>query len=331
MTDPIASLIVGDTSEMRQLRALIARVASTEIPVIVQGPTGAGKELVARALHVASGRRGKLVAFNVCAVAETMFEDALFGHVKGAFTGAVADAPGYLAEADEGTIFLDEIGGLPIAQQAKLLRVLETREFRPVGARYDRRSSFRIVAATNVALPTLVTAGRFRADLAHRLSGFVFQVPSLADRADDVPLLARHLLRADGRVHGDFTEAALSLLQAEPWPGNVRELRHVVERAAVLSTTQVIGRTAVAAALQSGREPSRPRDAFARRRLLDLLARCHWDTMRVAMHLGVHRATVYRRMKRLGIDALPVESPRRRPDARSDSAERAGTQPLWRA
>jgi DNA-binding NtrC family response regulator len=128
----VAALIIGESAAIRRVRALIERVAPTGIPVLIQGPTGSGKELVAQALHLASGRSGPLVAFNVCAIAESMFEDTLFGHVRGAFTGATADARGYLAEADRGTVFLDEIGGLPLQAQAKLLRAIETRTFRPV-------------------------------------------------------------------------------------------------------------------------------------------------------------------------------------------------------
>lgn len=315
--DPIATLIVGESPAIRRLRALIARLGPTTLPVLVQGPTGAGKELVARALHVASRRTGRLVAFNVCAVADTMFEDALFGHVKGAFTGAAGDSPGFLAEANGGTMFLDEIGELPLGPQAKLLRVLETHEFRPVGARYDRRSDFRVVAATNRQLPELSGSGRFRLDLLHRLSGFVLSLPPLVDRTEDIPLLVRRVLaEMTGGAGGEMSPSALALLQRQPWPGNVRELRHVVERAAILAGSRIVGRDAIQEALDVARmrsddvvrEPevrsphSGSRVGFARRRLLDLLERCDWDTARAAAELGVHRATIYRRMKRLSIE-----------------------------
>src|SRR3954470_19051267 len=191
----IGSAIVGDSSAIQQLRALIATVAPTRLPVLVEGPTGSGKELVAAALHQASGRRGRLVAFNVCAIGDALFEDALFGHVRGAFTGAANDSAGFLREADAGTVFLDEISGLPWALQAKLLRAVETGEFRPVGAARDARSDFRVVAATNEHLDDLVECGRFRADLKHRIGGVVISVPTLAERVDDIPDLTRYFAR----------------------------------------------------------------------------------------------------------------------------------------
>jgi DNA-binding NtrC family response regulator len=310
--DPIAALIIGETPAVRRLRALVARLAPTALPVLVHGPTGAGKELVARALHLASGRTGRHVAFNVCAVAESMFEDALFGHVKGAFTGAAGDSPGFLAEANGGTVFLDEIGELPMAPQAKLLRALETHEFRPVGARHDRRSDFRVVAATNRPLTALAAEGQFRLDLLHRLSGFVLELPALAARLDDLPLLARHLLHAlPGRAGAELSAGAVALLQQQAWPGNVRELRHVVERAAILSATNAVGREAVAEALElAAAHAPIAHDApagFAQRRLLEVLEHCGWDTVLAAEQLSVHRATVYRRMKRLGIDTTRAD------------------------
>src|SRR5258707_5408231 len=154
MEPPLPSTLglIGDSAPMHELRRRIARVARTELPVLIEGPTGSGKELVAQALHRMSGRPGDCVAVNVCAVAEGMFEDALFGHVRGAFTGAMADHAGYLTEAHRGSIFLDEIGGLGLTGQAKLLRAIETKQFRPVGARHDQTSDFRVVAASNVPL-----------------------------------------------------------------------------------------------------------------------------------------------------------------------------------
>jgi DNA-binding NtrC family response regulator len=333
MMNGIESVLIGETPAVRQLRVMVARVAPTDIPVLVEGPTGVGKELVARALHAGSGRSGRLVAFNVCAVAETMFEDALFGHVKGAFTGAASDAPGYLAEANGGTAFFDEIGELPLAPQAKLLRAVETREFRPVGARYDRRSDFRVVAATNRQLSELVAGGRFRSDLVHRLTGFVLRVPPLAERLDDVALLARHLLRnAPGRQCAELTPGAIALLREQPWPGNVRELRHVVERAAVFAPSSVVDRDAVFAALDCARPPvSCPPVSFARSRLFDVLERHGWDTERAAADLGVHRATVYRRMKRLGIPPMvPEDGCNHRRELRQDSPASCIEAPPWR-
>ncbi|HJR63809.1 MAG TPA: sigma 54-interacting transcriptional regulator, partial [Gemmatimonadaceae bacterium] len=228
---------------MARVRELVRQIAPTELSVLIEGPTGAGKELVAQAMHAASRRSGRLVAFNVCAIAETMFEDALFGHVRGAFTGATSDAAGYLVEADKGTVFLDEISGLAMGMQAKLLRVLETREFRPVGARLDRRSDFRVVAATNEPLATLLAERRIRADLAYRLGGVVIQVPSLRERPEDVPVLACRFMeraRASCGIAVRLSGEALHALQQYDWPGNVRELKNVVERAAVLAEGAVV-------------------------------------------------------------------------------------------
>src|SRR5688572_10225021 len=158
----LSDFLVGDSPPMRRLRAQITRIACTDLPVLIQGESGTGKELVAQALHLTSSRAGPFVAFNICAIPEALFESALFGHVRGAFKGATADSVGYLAEADRGTLFLDEIGSLASVAQAKLLRAIETRSFRPVGARHDRSSSFRVTAATNVSIDLLMSGGGFR-------------------------------------------------------------------------------------------------------------------------------------------------------------------------
>ena len=366
----LATLLIGESRSMRQLRAAILRMGASTLPVLVVGPTGAGKEVVARALHVASRRPGGLVAFNVCAVADALFESAVFGHVRGAFTGAVADSPGYLAEADRGTAFLDEVGALPLAAQAKLLRAVELHEFRPVGAARDRRSDFRVVSATNDDVEQLVRAGRFRADLAERLGGIVLEVPPLAARRDDIPALVAHFValaaagarqggspharspheRSDAMPHlAEFSPEALALLQAHAWPRNVRQLRHAVERALAWSPDGFVDAATARAvlpgdALRGDARRSGPRcrtsartDAFAdlsdrgmgvrpnhrieiesvaaplavaateadfqRRRLIEVLRACDGDTGRAATSLGVSRATVYRRMARLGVAA----------------------------
>jgi DNA-binding NtrC family response regulator len=291
---------------MARVRELVRQIAPTELSVLIEGPTGAGKELVAQAMHAASRRSGRLVAFNVCAIAETMFEDALFGHVRGAFTGATSDAAGYLVEADKGTVFLDEISGLAMGMQAKLLRVLETREFRPVGARLDRRSDFRVVAATNEPLATLLAERRIRADLAYRLGGVVIQVPPLRERPEDVPVLACRFMeraRASCGIAVRLSGEALHALQQYDWPGNVRELKNVVERAAVLAEGAVVTATLLADVLNTHDASALPQDRaeFHQEQLLHLLFRHSWDTGLVARELGVARTTVYRRMRRLGI------------------------------
>jgi DNA-binding NtrC family response regulator len=300
----VEGLLVGGSVPMRRLRALIIQAATTRLPVLIQGPTGVGKELVAKALHVGSGRSGDLIAFNLCALADTVFEDALFGHVKGAFTGAVRDAPGYLAEANGGSLFLDEINGLPLAAQAKLLRAVETGVFRPVGALRDRMSDFRLIAATNDDLVAAVSEGSFRRDLLYRLSGLTIHVPPLARRLEDIPALVRHFLGADAnRRAPTFLPEAIRRLERHGWPGNVRELKHVVDRVALFCGSSAVTGHDVSAALSCDDLSPELGESqqFARQRLMELLERHRWNTARVAEETGVNRTTVYRRMNRLGI------------------------------
>src|SRR6266516_1100384 len=304
--------IIGQSLPIQRLRTLIAKIGPLDLPVLIQGPTGSGKELVAQAVHAASGRLGRLVAFNVCAIPDNLLEAALFGHVRGGFTGAHHDVPGYLVEADQGTVFFDEIGGLPLALQPKLLRTIETRDFRPVGGRADRHSEFRVVSATNNQLEPLIQRGDFRADLAYRLRATVLPVPSLKARMEDVPLLADFFLRG-ARKKDDperaIEAAGLDLPLAYDWPGNVRELRYVVETAAALSPERVLRVADLHEALTQGNAGSGPLSECtgARRRVLDALEGAAWDTAPAARALCVHRATVYRWMRRVGIDP-----PRRR-------------------
>jgi DNA-binding NtrC family response regulator len=303
-----AATLIGDSRPMRRLRELIATVAPTRIPVLIEGETGTGKELVAAALHAQSRRDGAFVAFNVCALGDSMFEDSLFGHVRGAYTGAVGESLGFLREANGGTVFLDEISGLPLVLQAKLLRAVETGVFRPIGSARDARSDFRPIAATNERLDGLVDVGRFRADLAHRLSGIVLAVPNLAERVDDIPMLVRHfalVARSMGGVKNVGVAPEVErALQSRPWPGNVRELRQVVEAAMVFARdTLDLGALEVATAHRSrGNAPGTiDRLAAERERMTALLDGVRWNTDQLARELGVHRATVYRRAKRLGI------------------------------
>jgi DNA-binding NtrC family response regulator len=304
-------ILLGSSSAMQKVRALIERVAPTELPVLIAGPTGSGKELVAEALHQASGRIGKLVSFNVCAIAETMFEDALFGHVRGAFTGAIGSSPGFLREAHNGTAFLDEIGGLPLSAQAKLLRTIETREFRPVGANADAQSNFRLVAAANEDIWSLERAGQFRADLAHRLSSFVIRVPPLREHAEDIPLLALAFARElTGNVESSVAKDAIDVLLRHDWPGNVRELRHVVQSAVTLSGTGDLRSNDVREAI-SWMAPATTSNALfslADRRLVEIMERFSWDMDSAARHLNVHRTTVYRRLKRNGLERRVVRT-----------------------
>jgi DNA-binding NtrC family response regulator len=304
----IASLLIGESVVMRRLRQMILRLGPSRIPILVYGPTGAGKELVAQALHLASERRGGMAALNACAIGDTMFEDALFGHVRGAFTGATTDSPGYLREAQGGTLFLDEITGISLAAQAKLLRAIETGTYRPVGSSRDQCSDFRVIAATNEDPAAQVAAGRFRADLLHRLDGFVLTVPSLKERRDDIHLLVRHFASSlDTALR--FTPEAIERLVQHDWPGNVRELRYVVERVGILapSSTVTLAVTNEALAPHAPR-PATDQEQFLARRLRVLLHDTTWNVDLAAERLGVHRTTLYRRLRRLGIDTRREKS-----------------------
>jgi DNA-binding NtrC family response regulator len=306
MTSPL----IGSSAAMVRVRDLVRRVGATTLPVLITGPTGAGKEIVARAIHAQSGRR-VLAAVNVCAIPETMFEATLFGHVRGAFTGANGDGVGYFAEADAGTLFLDEIGSLSATAQAKLLRVLETKVYRPVGAKADKRSDFRLVSATNDRLQRRVDEGTFRADLVHRLGAFVIDVPPLSSRRDDIPALVQSFLddnRSRAGVTPTADASAVSALITHEWCGNVRELRSIVDSALILGDGVRLYEANVRAAFElSGFHSHAPAEADAEARELTAnLDACKWDTAVVAARLGVHRVTVYRRMQRLGISRRPV-------------------------
>jgi DNA-binding NtrC family response regulator len=305
----IASLLLGESPAIRRIRDLIARIGPTNLPVLIQGPTGCGKELVALAVHLASGRRGEFVPFNVCAIADSMFEDALFGHLRGAFTGATHDVRGLLAQADRGTCFFDEISGLSTGLQAKLLRAIETRRFRPVGSRSDTGSDFRVVAASNEDVASLVQQGLFRDDLLHRFGKVVIRVPPLVARTEDIPLLTSRFLRECSELPRQISAAAVQRLQAYHWPGNVRELRSVVETAAHLSERETLGVEDVLPLLQQSgeREMRRPRSDFVLRRTLAAVEEAEGNVYAAASILGVNPTTVYRRLRRAANAPRPPE------------------------
>jgi two-component system, NtrC family, response regulator AtoC len=237
--------IVGNSRAIQEVIGTIEKVARARSTVLITGETGTGKELVARAIHDRSGQREMpLIKVNCAAIPETLLESELFGHVKGAFTGASSNKKGKFALADGGTIFLDEIGTLGAAVQAKLLRVLQEREFEPLGAEATQKVDVRVVAATNRHLRRMVGEGTFQEDLFYRLSVIPIEIPPLRERREDIPLLVDHFLakhgpRAGRRVEG-LAEGVLELLQAHEWPGNVRELENTLERAVVLSRGPVI-------------------------------------------------------------------------------------------
>ena len=245
-TSTAPSQLIGSGPAMRSLKASIRLVAASSAPVIISGETGVGKELVARAIHAGGARRSKpFVAVNTSAIPNDLLESEIFGHVRGGFTGAIQSRKGLLAEADGGTLLLDEIGDMPAGLQAKLLRVLQFGDVRPVGGDRGRQVDVRVIAATHRDLPSLVREGRFREDLYFRLNVLPVFVPPLRDRREDIPALVAYLLaeacrRApDSPVRSMSPEAFLALTQA-PWPGNIRELASVIERAVVFGADESV-------------------------------------------------------------------------------------------
>jgi DNA-binding NtrC family response regulator len=306
----VDDLIIGTSLVMQELRNSVRRAATSKSPVLIQGPTGAGKELVALGLHSESGRRGQLIACNIAAISDSLFESEIMGHVRGAFTGAVRDHRGVLRRASHGTAFLDEIGDMPTSAQIKLLRVIDTAEVWPVGADVGEWCDFRLVTATNVDLAEAERHGRFRRDLLHRLRGITINVPALRDHPEDIAHLAAYFARVDtsepAKPTVRVTPRAILRLEQHDWPGNVRELRQTIAFAALLSDGPAITEMHVERALApaGGVLSDIPPAAYAshRRELLALLAKFAGDVNAVAAALGVTRSTAYRRMHRLGIE-----------------------------
>lgn len=252
--------IIGESRAMLEVFHKIEVYSATDVPILITGETGTGKELVARALHERSGRRNNpFVAINCTALNEELFESELFGHEKGSFTGAVKTHKGRFERADKGSLFLDEIGDMPLRTQAKLLRVLETGAIERVGGESEQKVDVRIISATNILLEEAVALKRFRADLYHRLSVFRIHLPPLRERPEDIPLLIEHFLQLlNNRYNKNIarmTPDAVKYLQEYPWYGNIRELRNVIERVYVEAQTQIIGRNAF-------NEWERERDSF---------------------------------------------------------------------
>lgn len=248
---PAAQGLIGRSAVFQRMLELVARVGPSQASVLLLGESGTGKELVAQALHAASLRAsGPLVVVDCASLPENLFESELFGHERGAFTGASASKPGLVEAASGGTLFLDEVGDIPLPMQVKLLRLLESGTYRRVGSTDLRRTDVRVVSATHRDLPAMVAGGRFREDLYYRLSTFPIHLPALRERADDIPLLAASLLaRVAPQRRMSLSDEAQALLQRCPFPGNVRELRNVLERAALLTDGDRIEAVHVAHAL----------------------------------------------------------------------------------
>ncbi len=317
------SALVGRSAPMLELTTKIARVATSDATVLVQGESGTGKELVARAIHALSGRsRGPFVPVNCAAITETLLESELFGHARGAFTGAVKARRGLFEEADKGTIFIDEVTETAPAFQSKLLRVLQEGELRRVGENASMKVDVRTVAATNRNIELEVNDKRFRQDLYYRLAVVTLVVPPLRERLEDVPLLAQHFLdkaNARSRRPHRFTPSALERLQSHSYPGNVRELENLVEQAAALAededlqaddfplrkSSTPVGTQAVTAVAPSGPLVVQTLETAVndaeKRAISAALEASPNDLSRVAEVLGVSATTLWRKMKRLGL------------------------------
>ncbi|MEL6758823.1 MAG: sigma-54 dependent transcriptional regulator [Myxococcota bacterium] len=324
--------LIGASRSIEQVKKLVEQIANSTAPVLISGESGTGKELVARALHSRSNRRKTpFIAVNCAAMSESLIDSELFGHEKGAFTGAVGSHKGLFEAADQGVLFLDELGDVPPQTQVKLLRALQENEIRPVGSTRSRKIDVRIIAATNVDLERAMRAGTFREDLYYRISTFRVVLPPLRERRDDVPLIAQHLLDKFAKRVGNqcktFSDDAMSSLVAYDWPGNVRELNNAVEHAATLSAAEVISADRLPSFVNSnvssrsirsatvtsavGSISSRPFsearyqlvEEFELRYLKDLLGSTEGNLSEASRRSGIDRSNLRRMLKRYGIKA----------------------------
>jgi two-component system response regulator HydG len=314
--------IIGKSRAMKSLLEMTAMIAASEATVLITGESGTGKELIARAIHFNSGRRDNpLVVVNCAALTDTLLESELFGHEKGAFTGADRRREGRFMQADSGTIFLDEIGETSPVMQAKLLRVIQEREIQRVGGEKPLKVDVRILAATNRDLEAAVAEGRFREDLYYRLNVVTLPMPPLRERGDDIPLLAQHFVRQyaskNRKTVRGFSPLAMDMLLKYDWPGNVRELENAVERAVILLTGDLIsekelplsitgaynGPVAPAAAIPGGSPDTGPRplDEVEREAIMAALEAAGGNKSEAARRLGINRKTLHKKLKSYGV------------------------------
>ncbi|QNH15541.1 sigma-54-dependent Fis family transcriptional regulator [Xanthomonas sp. SS] len=307
-----AGALLGHSAAMRTVHKRIGLAAASDLPVLVSGETGTGKELVARALHRASARAGAaFVAVNCAAIPAELIESELFGYRKGAFSGATADRAGLIREADGGSLFLDEIGDMPLPMQAKLLRFLQEGEVSPLGGRGAQKVDVRVIAATHRELAQLVADGRFRSDLRYRLNVVPIELPPLRERGDDIALLAQHFLKDGAGAPRALSAAAQARLRAYPWPGNVRELRNAMQRCQVLVRTPTIEAQdldevlAGDAAAASAETPALTLpDAIAqleKQMIQAALTQAQGNRAEAARRLGIHRQLLYRKLDDYGL------------------------------
>ena len=305
--------IVGQSAALRRVLQLVETVATTDSTVLLVGETGTGKELIARAVHDRSRRRERaLVKLNCAAIPSGLLESELFGHERGAFTGAITQKIGWLELADQGTLFLDEIGDIPLELQPKLLRVLQEREFERLGSTRTKRVDARLVAATNRDLERMMAEKQFRSDLYYRLNVFPIKVPALRERSEDIPLLVRHFVqhfaRRMNRVIETIPSETMQALTRYSWPGNIRELQNLIERAVILSTGTVLRvplgdlGTRTIPAQDGGKHQTL--EQAERAHILATVKETKWvlsGPNGAATRLGVNRSTLQFRMKKLGI------------------------------
>ena len=313
--------IVGDSPGMREVYALMEQAVDSDITVLIRGETATGKELVAKSFHFNSPRKtGPFLAINCSAIPETLIESELFGHERGAFTGATRQKIGLFEYAKGGTVFLDEIGDMPLTLQSKLLRVLQEREILRVGGTtFVQVGDVRVIAATNMNLEAAVKAGAFREDLFYRLAVFPVVVPPLRERREDIPLLVDHFLKKHterlGRRVGGFSGAALHAVLRYDWPGNVRELENAIERAILLEKSEVLqvdslpsALSPTAAATENGgpAQPAiLPMAEVERRTIAHALEVSGWNVATAAQALGLNRVTLYRKLKKYDLSSQP--------------------------
>jgi len=300
--------LIADSPAMRPVLEIIARVGPSDANILITGENGTGKGVVARALHAVSVRGGQpFISVNMGGLPEGVFESELFGHVRGAFTDAKADRAGRFELAEGGTLFMDEIGNIPMSQQAKILRTIETGEFERVGSSKTHRANVRLISATNADLPAEVSAGRFRQDLLFRLNTIHIHLPPLRERREDIALLAQYFLKAHVERYrkgiSGFDDTAIETMRAYAWPGNVRELDHAVERGVLMAQGKVI--RAADLGLNAGQAAPRLEEmsieeveAFL---IKKTLARCNGNARQAAEELGLSRSAFYRRLEKYGL------------------------------
>jgi len=321
------SNLIGKNHKMRDIFQTISSIADTDVPVLIQGETGTGKEMVARAIHFNSSRKGKpYIKLNCGSIPEQLFESEMFGHIKGAFTDAYQDRTGKFLLADHGTLFLDEIGEIPLPLQVKMLRVLQDMEFEPVGSNKTIKVDVRIIAATNQDLEQAVFKGNFRSDLFYRLNVVPIKMPPLRERIDDIPLLAIHFLKLYSKKYQKdfkgFSQEALKLLISYPWHGNVRELENIIERSVLIGKGKVIKESDLQIPPEGGfiftgaqktfdnlpfkaakKEQER---IFEIEYIKNLLIKFKGNLKKSSIHAGINRKTLYLKMKKYGLKRRQV-------------------------